>query len=591
MSRMALLQSRTEVPRLMPAVQRSPEAAGRGLDSTARFGTAPPIVNEVLRTPGKALDPADRVALGVRFHHDFGKVRVHEDSRAAASAKAVDASAYAVGSHVVFDEGKYEPRSARGQQLLRHELIHTMQQSHGAPSEKTIALGDPADTRERQAEGMASGAVAQKPVATAPDFRVQRQLNEAPRRAPDLAESASPFLASAIGSVTIDGFETGKAEISKANQATLGKTARTIQTLLKKYPGSAIHVTGHTDAVGKEENNQTLGQARAESVQAALAGLGIPSEAIVTESKGETKLLVKTERAEARNRRVEVRFEPHTTPSLSAQPELGSTPSFKSFSGGSTVVSNTQSNARSGEVQPDTPGGHASPVPAPAKKETPPAVGEIKGLTELIKKTGEAAKKDPLVRKLRDAFAGLQPFMPAKDAKKEIDNAIDALVKTGSDAGIMAILGAITGRAPSQVSDQQRNQPGPYAPQKNVNEHILKGPSIPIDVAPKPAPKFWYEYRNGFKKTYAPGTPIKFTLVAPDKPLEGGKRLVIVADNDRNEVKPQRFGEVSLGSDKTMSIEMTAPQAPGKYVFRVDVGLGFDYSSIEEFEVTGPNTK
>jgi Domain of unknown function (DUF4157) len=143
MSRMAPLQTRAEAPKQMPIVQRSPEVAGRGPDRTGRFGAAPPIVNEVLSTPGKMLEPAAQMAMSARLRHDFSKVRVHADSRAAASARAVDATAYTVGSHVVFDDGKYEPRSAQGQHLLAHELIHTLQQSHALQWPKRSSLETP----------------------------------------------------------------------------------------------------------------------------------------------------------------------------------------------------------------------------------------------------------------------------------------------------------------------------------------------------------------------------------------------------------------------------------------------------------------
>jgi hypothetical protein len=128
-------------------------------------------------------------------------------------------------------------------------------------------------------------------------------------------------------------------------------------------------------------------------------------------------------------------------------------------------------------------------------------------------------------------------------------------------------------------------------PEKKIDTTILKGPSIPINDAPKPAPNLTYKYRDVLRKSYAPGAPIKFTLKAPDKPMQGGKRLVIVAYDDRNEANPKRFGEVSLESDRPKSIEITAPDAPGKYVFRVNIGLGFDYSSVEEFDVVAPNKK
>lgn len=65
-----------------------------------------------------------------------------------------------------------------------------------------------------------------------------------------------------------------------------------------------------TDAVGQKCDNQVLGQARADSVQAALLELGIPGVAVHTESGGARNLVVRSNKSESRNRRVEVRFEP-----------------------------------------------------------------------------------------------------------------------------------------------------------------------------------------------------------------------------------------------------------------------------------------
>ena len=62
----------------------------------------PPIVHEVLHSPGQPLDPATRAFMEPRFGHDFSTVRVHTDARAAASARTVNALAYTVGRDVVF---------------------------------------------------------------------------------------------------------------------------------------------------------------------------------------------------------------------------------------------------------------------------------------------------------------------------------------------------------------------------------------------------------------------------------------------------------------------------------------------------------
>jgi hypothetical protein len=89
----------------------------------------PPIVQEVLRSPGRPLDLATRALMEPRFGHHFAKVRVHTNDRAAESAEAMNALAYTVGNNIVFGAGQYVPTSSRGQRLLAHELAHVVQQN------------------------------------------------------------------------------------------------------------------------------------------------------------------------------------------------------------------------------------------------------------------------------------------------------------------------------------------------------------------------------------------------------------------------------------------------------------------------------
>ena len=99
----------------------------------------PPIVDEVLSSPGQPLDPATRTFMEPRFGHDFAKVRVHTNNRAAESVEAVNARAYTVGNHIVFGAGQHEPGGSRGQRLLAHELTHVVQQNDGLRGEATGA--------------------------------------------------------------------------------------------------------------------------------------------------------------------------------------------------------------------------------------------------------------------------------------------------------------------------------------------------------------------------------------------------------------------------------------------------------------------
>ncbi len=115
-----------------PLVQRRASGGATGLTE------APPIVHEVLNSPGQPLDASTRAFFEPRFGHDFSQVRVHTDSKAGDSAKDVNATAYTVGEHVVFSSGKHQPFSLMGSRLLAHELTHIVQQDQ----EKGMSRGN-----------------------------------------------------------------------------------------------------------------------------------------------------------------------------------------------------------------------------------------------------------------------------------------------------------------------------------------------------------------------------------------------------------------------------------------------------------------
>lgn len=92
----------------------------------------PPTVYEALSSPRRSLDAATRSFMETRFGHDFSRVRIHHDEKAARSARAVHAHAYTVGQSIVFGKGQYAPASIAGKRLLAHELTHVLQQEQGS---------------------------------------------------------------------------------------------------------------------------------------------------------------------------------------------------------------------------------------------------------------------------------------------------------------------------------------------------------------------------------------------------------------------------------------------------------------------------
>jgi peptidoglycan hydrolase-like protein with peptidoglycan-binding domain len=77
---------------------------------------------------GAALPEMTQHFFAERMNHNFDNVRIHTDTDAEQSAKAVNAKAYTVDNHIVFNKGQYNPASGDGKKLLAHELTHVVQQ-------------------------------------------------------------------------------------------------------------------------------------------------------------------------------------------------------------------------------------------------------------------------------------------------------------------------------------------------------------------------------------------------------------------------------------------------------------------------------
>ena len=106
-----------EADQAADAVIRGKSAAIRGHNSLGKRGA--PSDSEIVPGEGESLDSSARSVMESRLGHDFSRVRVHADSRAAAAARKENAEAYTFGRHVVFGAGKYKPRHGRWPALAR----------------------------------------------------------------------------------------------------------------------------------------------------------------------------------------------------------------------------------------------------------------------------------------------------------------------------------------------------------------------------------------------------------------------------------------------------------------------------------------
>jgi len=94
-----------------------------------------------------------------RFGYDFSGVRVNSDSRAAESARSINARAFTLGSNIVFGAGQYKPGSDSGNRLIAHELTHVVQQGgHGDAAQRAaIEAGVTTVTGTKESEDTCTG--------------------------------------------------------------------------------------------------------------------------------------------------------------------------------------------------------------------------------------------------------------------------------------------------------------------------------------------------------------------------------------------------------------------------------------------------
>ena len=89
--------------------------------------------------------------------------------------------------------------------------------------------------------------------------------------------------------------------VGRTGRATLRQQADWI----KQFPEVRFRVYGHTDLVGGAELNQTLSQARAETVMKQLVEKGVPADRLTAKGYGASQPLenARTAAANAKNRR------------------------------------------------------------------------------------------------------------------------------------------------------------------------------------------------------------------------------------------------------------------------------------------------
>jgi outer membrane protein OmpA-like peptidoglycan-associated protein len=112
-------------------------------------------------------------------------------------------------------------------------------------------------------------------------------------------------------------FEYDRARIRPESHALVRALAR---FLVEHAEITAVSIEGHADAIGSEEYNQQLSEARAESTRALLVRYGADASRLSVVGHGKSHPQVATEKADPRNRRVEFYVKRHREQVTSGAP-------------------------------------------------------------------------------------------------------------------------------------------------------------------------------------------------------------------------------------------------------------------------------
>jgi hypothetical protein len=149
----------------------------KGSSGAEAPATAPPTVDQTLSSPGQPLDPATRAYFEPRFGHDFSAVRIHTDTHAAESARAINARGYTAGNQIAFAAGQHSPETSEGRRLIAHELMHVVQQRQ---SNAPLLQLEPDPPRSLESPGE-SGADARGEVPLLAGLDIERVVLEHPQ--------------------------------------------------------------------------------------------------------------------------------------------------------------------------------------------------------------------------------------------------------------------------------------------------------------------------------------------------------------------------------------------------------------------------
>lgn len=161
-----------------PAIHRCGGGSGCTCDACSRRRA-----EEARQLPGQPLDTQSRRFMESRFGTDFGSVRMHTGDHAAATARALDASAFTTGEDIVSAGAAPTVATGPGRALLAHELAHVVQHRQAGDTTTIHRQAATAPAPASTPSGATPAAPASAPAApTRPDRETRQNVGRGGHR-------------------------------------------------------------------------------------------------------------------------------------------------------------------------------------------------------------------------------------------------------------------------------------------------------------------------------------------------------------------------------------------------------------------------
>lgn len=257
------------VPQFTNLIQNQTEEEIKGFPQTKSYkgkiqGVIPSIESSInsLKGKGQPMPKSVRNYFESRFGFDFSQVQMHTDTKAAETAKSINAMAFTVGREIFFGPGQYSPETSKGKQLLAHELTHTVQQKgglviDGGISEISKGRGD-----------LRNVVFCRKQPSSYRSSRGETKMK--------LDRGNLIF--------RLFNFNINQYKLKPRHQAVL----KLISRLIQKWKISLVYVVGHASKPGSTGWNKRLSEKRALKVATKLLKFGVKYNQIRLYGKGES---------------------------------------------------------------------------------------------------------------------------------------------------------------------------------------------------------------------------------------------------------------------------------------------------------------